>query len=1199
MFWQTFRRSSLLLLMCLSALSAARGQSGSHPAAPGLTRQPTLYVVGYAHLDTQWRWEYPQVIQEYLPKTMRNNFALFEKYPHYIFNFTGANRYMMMKEYYPADYARLKKYVAEGRWFPAGSSIEENDVNSPSAESIIRQVLYGNEFFRHEFGKASEEYMLPDCFGFPASLPSILAQAGIQGFSTQKLSAAWQPAPHVGGPDSPEKTPEGIPFNVGVWEGPDGKTIIAALNPGTYGSNVVTDLSKNNPPPAHPRRGYVYDWPDRVNLNGKVTGVYADYHYVGTGDTGGAPNQESVKLMEAIITKGRAALPPPSAPSEGGQATPAPSAPQVKLGTGPLRVVWSDADQMFRDIKPGETRRMPRYKGDLELINHSAGSITSQTYHKRWNRANEVLASAAEETSVAAAWLGGRPYPAARLDHAWRLVLSGQFHDIMAGTATPRSYEFSWNDDVIAMNQFAEVITSATQALASALDTQAQGIPIVVYNSLNVPRQGVVEAKVAFPGGAPRAVRVVGPDGQAVPSQIEDAAGKSAKVVFVANAPSVGYAVYDVQPAETAYASSELQVSDTSLENARYRVQIDSNGDVSSIFDKKLNRELLSAPIRTVILTDNPEHWPAWNMDFDDEQRPPRTIVRGPAEVRVVESGPARVAVAITRQAEHSRFTQTIRLAAGEAGNRVEFADSIDWMAKEANLKVEFPLTASNPLATYNWDIGTVQRPNEMARQFEVATHRWIDLTDQSGSYGVTLLTGDKVGSDKPNDHTLRLTLMRTPGTRGGYHDQGTQDWGHHEPVFGLAGHAGGWRQAGTDWQAYELDEPLMVFATSKHPGALGKEFSLLKVSNPRVRVMALKKAEADNEVVVRLVEMSGQAAPDVRISFAGPVEAAREVNGQEQPVGPATVKEGALVASFSAYQPRTFAVKLAPPRKRLAPPVARPVTLNYDASVATDDGKPGEGCFDCNPNNQDAAQGGALAAEMLPAELAYGGIHFRLAPAGKGRRDAVTARGQTLDLPAGKYNRVYLLAAAYDGDQKAQFRVGGQPAELTIEDWGGFIGQWDYRTWNEKKVAQPVPPAPAADDHSPRAERARRIRAYVKRHGPIMRTELEYTGLEPGYIKRAPVAWFASHHHAADGSNEPYSYSYLFAYALDVPPGARTLTLPDDPRIRILAVSVAEQAPEVRPVHPLYDTLKRDARALDWLKEHEQTAAANQPATE
>ena len=96
-------------------------------------------------------------------------------------------------------------------------------------------------------------------------------------------------------------------------------------------------------------------------------------------------------------------------------------------------------------------------KGDLELINHSAGSLTSQTIHKRWNRKNELLAEAAEKASVAAAWLGARVYPQQRLNDAWTLVMGGHFHDIMAGTATPKAYEYSWNDDVIAMNQFANV----------------------------------------------------------------------------------------------------------------------------------------------------------------------------------------------------------------------------------------------------------------------------------------------------------------------------------------------------------------------------------------------------------------------------------------------------------------------------------------------------------------------------------------------------------------------------------------------------------------------------------------------------------------------------------------------------------------------------------------------------------------------
>ncbi|HEX7296832.1 MAG TPA: hypothetical protein VF251_13840, partial [Pyrinomonadaceae bacterium] len=130
--------------------TAARQSHGpsTKTVRPDLAKERTLYVVGYAHLDTEWRWEYPQVIQEYLTKTMRNNFMLFEKYPSYIFNFTGANRYRLMKEYYPSDFERLKQYVAAGRWFPAGSSMEEGDVNSPNAESIFRQILYGNNWFR-------------------------------------------------------------------------------------------------------------------------------------------------------------------------------------------------------------------------------------------------------------------------------------------------------------------------------------------------------------------------------------------------------------------------------------------------------------------------------------------------------------------------------------------------------------------------------------------------------------------------------------------------------------------------------------------------------------------------------------------------------------------------------------------------------------------------------------------------------------------------------------------------------------------------------------------------------------------------------------------------------------------------------------------------------------------------------------------
>lgn len=1161
-------------LMPAQTSSLPQKRALATPTFTDLAKEPTLYIVGYAHLDTEWRWEYPQTIQEFLSKTMRNNFALFDRYPHYIFNFTGANRYRLMKEYFPANYAKLKHYVAAGRWFPGGSSMEEGDVNSPNAESIIRQVLYGNDFFRREFGIASHEYMLPDCFGFPASLPSILHHAGVKGFSTQKLSAAWQPAPHVGGADSPEKTPEGIPFNVGIWEGTDGSTVIAALNPLTYGSQVSYDLSKTPPLPPAPdlhltaqentfRSRPKEDWVKRIQINGDLTGIKADYHYVGTGDIGGAPNESSIKLMEAIVTKGKTVVPaPPTLPREweSDEEPGVSQAAPLQVGDGPIRVVWSKADQMFDDIlKCCKTDRMPRYKGDLELINHSAGSLSSEAYQKRWMRKNELLADAAEKSSVAAAWLGSRTYPMQRLNGAWTLVMGGQFHDILPGTATPKAFEFAWNDDIIAMNQFAGVLASATNAVASAMDTQAQGTPIVVYNPLNIARSDIVEASIHFNREAPSGVHVTGPDGKEVPAQLAGEKDGTTKILFLASVPSVGYSVYDVRPGEASGGASELKVSESSLENARYRVRLDQSGDVSSILDKKLNRELLSGPIRLAISTDNPEHWPAWNMDFADEQRPPRSYVSGSPKITIVESGPARIAVQVESETEGSNFVRQVRLAAGNAGNRVEFVNAIDWRTKNANLKATFPLSATNKVATYNWDIGTIQRPTEDERQFEVASHQWIDLTDQSGTYGATVLTDCKNGSDKASENTIRLTLIRTPGTRGGYTDQGTQDIGHHDIKFGIAGHEGDWRLGQTDWQAHRLNDPPVAFESTKHPGSLGKQFSLMRIDNSRVRVLALKKAEETDEIIVRVVELDGEPTNNVHIHFAAPLTAVREVNGQEQPLGPATIQGGDLLTSFTAYQPRTFAVRLAPAPKKEDPPQFATVILPYDTSVASLDNKPGSGCFDCNFDRPNfSPQGKALPAEMLPQKIDYAGISFTLAPAGGPKPDAVTAAGQTIHLPSGNFNRLYLLTAAANGDQHTTFRFGNRDLHLKIQEWTGFVGQWDTRVWKtteEQMLARPGTGGP------PRV----RLNEYA-----------EMIGLRPAFIKRADIGWFASHRHDSAAANEAYRYSYLFVYPVDIPAGATTLTLPHNPNVRILAATVAHEPRQAWPAQPLYDTLDR-----------------------
>src|ERR1019366_1144347 len=252
-----------------------------------------------------------------------------------------------------------------------------------------------------------------------------------------------------------------------------------------------------------------------------------------------------------------------------------------------------------------------------------------------------------------------------------------------------------------------------------------------------IEREDMVEATIRFPRGMPKAVRVVDPEGRELPAQIQDG-----KVLFVAKAPSVGFAVYHVIAAQARATDSSLKATESSIENARYQVKLNGDGDVSSIYDKQVAKELLSAPIRLAISTDTPQQYPAWNMDYEQVEATPRTYVSGPARIRIKENGPVRVSLEVTRQTEDSKFVQTISLSAGDAGNRVEFSNAVGWRTLAANLKVCFPLTATAPEATYNQDLGNIKRPNATQRQFEVGSHRWIDLTDKSGGFGVTILTG-------------------------------------------------------------------------------------------------------------------------------------------------------------------------------------------------------------------------------------------------------------------------------------------------------------------------------------------------------------------------------------------------------------------------------------------------------------------------
>jgi alpha-mannosidase len=1103
----------------LAAGAPVAAQTATPPTAPPAPlhdpANPQLYTVATAHLDTQWRWTIRETIDEYIPATLHDNFALFDRYPYYTFSFEGAFRYMLMKEYYPQEYERLKQYIATGRWRVAGSWVDAVDTNIPAPESLIRQSLYGNGYFWREFGVTSRDVFLPDCFGFGYALPSVAAHCGLTGFSTQKLD--WGAA-------------VGRHFDIGLWEGVDGAGVIAALSPGAYVSKIDGDLDLSADS----------TWLARAQAQGALSGVYAAMRYFGVGDTGGAPPEQSVAALVRGIE-----------------------------GTGPLRVRSVASDQLARDLTAGlrgrlatglrprmlanlatdpayaDIKGLPRCRGEFLMTDHGTGCYTSEAAMKRFNRKNERLAEAAERSALVAHWLGASLYPREALRGAWVRFLWHQFHDDLTGTSIPEAYAYSWNDEQIALNEFGTVLGEGVGAASRALETNVQGVPLVVYNPLALQREDVVTADVVFEAPAPASARVYGPDGREVPSQVLAARGAQLTLLFVASAPAAGYAVYEARAAEAPCSlATELAVTERSIENATYRVTLDSSGDIASVFDKGEHRELLAAPLQLQLIEDEPTEWPAWEVDFADLMAAPRALVGGPARVRVVEQGPARAALEVVRELAGSRFVQRISLAAGEAGDRVTVDLDLDWRTPATLLKAAFPLAVSNDIATYDLGLGVIQRRSNSEQLYEVPAQQWAAIDDPAGDYGVAVLNDSRYGWDKPDDHTLRLSLVRTPRVNANWQwvaDQGSQDLGRHRVTYALCGYHGDWRDGRLPEVGDRLNQPLRAFQTGRHTGSLGRVFSFARVeqfgrgAHPSVAIRALKLAEESDEVIVRLEEMYGRAPTNVQLAFARPVLAAREVNGAEEPVSDALpVRDGVLDLTFGSYQPRTVAVQLEGPALRLGPAVTRPLDLPYDLDGISGDGDRADGDFD--------GAGHALAAELLPEIIVSGGIPFRPGPPSPGRTNVVACRGQRIALPQGDYDRLYLLAAAVGGDREATLAIetaagAPQPARLWIQDYAEPVGQWDSRLAAGSLVTDPA-------------------------------------SITPAYAKPAAIGWVGTHRHTSDGKNEAYALTCAFRYALALPPGARAITLPDDPGVRLLAMTIARNPNDAaRATQPFYDT--------------------------
>lgn len=1044
----------LFASMCLCVSGAMQAQN-SQP------NPPKAYIVSDAHLDTQWNWDIQTTIQEYVWNTLNQNLFLLRKYPDYVFNFEGAVKYSWMKEYFPTRYDELKQRIKEGRWHVTGSSWDACDVLVPSAESVLRNILYGQNYYRTEFGTEGTDIFLPDCFGFGWTLPSLAHHCGLIGFSSQKLG--WRNHPFYGD--------KKYPFTIGLWKGIDGSQLMFAHGY-DYGHRFKDeDLSKSE------------ELKDLL----KDSPLNTVYRYYGTGDMGGSPTITSVRAVEKGVK-----------------------------GTGDIKVVSATSDQLYKDYA-GKHDQLPVFDGELLMDVHGTGCYTSQAAMKWYNRQNELLGDAAERAAVAAEWLNQGAYPKSELETSWKRFLFHQFHDDLTGTSIPRAYEFSWNDELISLKQFSDVLTSSVNEVSRLLDTNVKGTPVVLYNALGFAVNDLAEMEVEF-AKAPKGISVYNAEGKKVASQYLGYKDGKAHLLVEASVPATGYAVYDVRTSGEGIVVKNKQVN--TLENSCYKLTFDANGDIVSLLDKRNGKELVASgkAIRLALFTENESYeWPAWEILKKTLDREPVSITDD-VKLTLVEDGELRKSLCIEKKHGESVFRQYVRLYEGTRASRIDFYNEIDWRSTNALLKAEFPLAVSNPNATYDLSLGSVQRGNNTVTAYEVYGHYWADLTDRKGDYGVSIMNNGKYGWDKPSDNTLRLTLLHTPKTNKGYTYQDRQDFGYHTFTYSLLPHQGELNKAEVVSKAEVLNQRLKAFQTDKHKGEMGRTFSMVSSDNPNVIIKALKKAVDSDEYVVRVYDVAGQGIQSARLTFAGKLASVVETDGTEKEIAKADFSNNTFDVKVNPFSLKTYKIRLAESGVSAYQPKFLSLELPYDKKCAT---------YNEFRSEADFESGYSYAAELLPDSITIDQVTFRLGE--PETYNGLSCKNDTIEIPEG-YNRLYFLAAAASSDdQSLQIACGKHVSEFVVPSYTGFVGQWGHE------------------------------------------------GHTSGYLKPAQIAYVGTHRHASSGDC-PYEFTYMFKFGMDIPKDVHSIVLPKNENVVIFAATaVAENHVFVKPSTKLFLTNNRE----------------------
>ena len=785
-------------------------------------KKTRIYYIGNTHIDHTWLWNWTEGYDE-VKASWRSALDRMEEFPEFVFTCSTTLQYRWVEENEPEMFEEIRRRVKEGRWQLAGGWVVQSDNNVPCGEAFCREGLYGQRYFRSRFGREARTGYCVDSFGHNAQLPQILRQQGLTGWLHFRPQAFEM------------RLPSG-PYR---WVGIDGSEVVACRPPGWY----CTPGDENFAATAEAVPAYAKEYPDVL-------------FFVGVGDHGGGPTIRDLKRLREFCE----------------------AHPEYEHRYGQL-------DEFFRRAARS---KLPAVKGELQYA--FRGCYTTNSTTKSLNRRAEGRLAMAEWAASMASMTAGAPYPAEELSGAWDRLLANQFHDVMSGTCTVdamKEAEFRFGSVLEAADR---VRHFALKRITDSFDRRAprpfkESLAFCLCNSLSWPRTEPVEFYPHVPGRQITEHAVVDGEGRAVDFQkVRPDFGEPDKfdsILVAPELPAGGAAVFHVvQDPKPRTAKTDLKATPTSLENAFWRVRVDTKrGSLRSLLHKKGGVELIPRAKRAddlLVMRDLGDTWGTERDRFGDQIG---AFER--AEVRLLEKGPLRARLEVRRRYGLCTAYETISLYRGQ--DLVDFHLEVIWNDELKTVKIAFPLALEDVKATYEIPYGAIERP---ADGTENPLQRWLSVKGRAAAAGgkkvrysvgvaVDSIGGADVKAGDGSGAEVRLTLLRSPVY--GYLtnqdiksspdrpivDRGTPRRVRYRLVAGRT-------DPGVPEHAASLGQPVQIAFEGAQGGGAVRPFSLVRCEPATVHLTALKRAEDGRGFVVRLVETRGKATQATLTGPAG-----------------------------------------------------------------------------------------------------------------------------------------------------------------------------------------------------------------------------------------------------------------------------------------------------------------------------------------